>query len=253
MAAVVNPTAGTRLEPMDAYQFVRGTTATFKITFMSNGVPIKVDTATVPEAQILEPRFLNKSGSPVPLTLAYLPGTLVAGQEFEYQFSWDIPLNTHPLSEYIISYSGIFGAFTYNFGDEFFTVTASAPGQISIKTPTFATVGDVRMAKFNIDDYLPPSARQDLTARNNIIEFHLRNATTKLREELSLFRQRTNTENFRLFCIYYTVYTLLLSSRGEDGSSVSDQNLSFWKSEWQQILAQEKRKGGAQGIPLGRG
>jgi hypothetical protein len=56
-----------------------------------------------------------------------------------------------------------------------------------------------------------------------------------------------------LFCVYYTVWTILLASRGEDGSSVSSENINFWRSEWERILAQEKREGVFQGIPVGRG
>lgn len=252
MTAVVSPIAGTRIEPIDTYQFVRGTTATFKSTFINNGVPTTVDIGSTPKAFILEPMFLNKSGASVPVTLATLEGTLVPGQQFEYQFIWEIPANMTPLDEYIISYSGKIANTTYAFGDEYFTILAGA-GQIGLKTVSYATISDVRMMKFNIDDYLPEVTRKDLTARNNILEFHLRNAATKLREELSLHRSRSNTENYKLFCIYYTIWSILLASRGEDGSSVSDQNLNYWRGEWSRILDQEKRRSVFQGLPLGRG
>lgn len=252
MAAVISSIAGTRTEPIDNYRFVRGTTAVFKVTLTQNGEPVTVDTATNPVAQILEPLFLNKSGSPLPVILATIQGTLVPGQEYEYQFTWDVPSNSTPLDEYIITYSGHVGGVNYQFGDEYFSIYGTA-GQVGLKTFSYATVSDVRMQKFNIDDYLPETTRKDLTARNNIIEFHLKNATTKLREELNLHRSRSNTENFRLFCIYYTVWSILLAARGEDSSSVSDGNISFWKGEWQRILEQEKRRSVAQGVPLGRG
>lgn len=251
MAAVISPTAGTRVEPMDGYKFVRGTKAVFKTVFLSDNLPTKVDNGTFPRASILEPMFLNK-GTPVPNTIAIIEGSLVPGQEFEYKFEWDIPESFQPLDEYIISYSAYLGGVLYNFGDEYFTILGHA-GQIGMKISSYATVADVRMMKFNIDAFLPESVSKDLTARNNIIEFHLRNASVKLREELGLFRQKGNTDNFRLFCIYHTIYSILLAARGEDGSSVSDQNLSFWKNEWQAILAQEKRQSVFQGIPLGRG
>lgn len=251
MAAVISPTAGTRIEPMDGYKFVRGTTATFKTVFLSDDAPTKVDTLTVPKAFILEPMFLNK-GSAVPTIIAELTGSLVAGQEFEYQFSWDVPASQQPLDEYIISYSGTLGGNTYAFGDEYFTIVGHA-GAIGMKIPSYATIADVRMMKFNIDSFLPQTVAKDLTGRNNIIEFHLRNASVKLREELGMHKQRGMSDNYRLFCIYHTIYSILLSSRGEDGSSVSDQNLSFWKAEWQAVLAQEKRQSVAQGVPLGRG
>ena len=252
MAAVISSIAGTRTEPMDGYQFIRGTTVKFKATFTQDGKPTTVDTLTVPVAQVLEPMFLNKSGSATPLTLFTLTGVLVTGQEFEYEFSWDVPANMVPLDEYVVAYSGQVGGSNYQFGDEYFAIT-TGPGQIGIRTFSYATTSDIRMQKFNIDDYLPETVRKDLTARNNIIEFHLRNATTKLREELNLHRSRLVTENYRLFSIYYTIWSIMMASRGEDGSSVSDQNISFWRGEWARILDQEKRRSVIQGVPLGRG
>lgn len=250
--SVISPVTGTRKEPIDSYQFIRGTTATFKTIFTSEARPVTVDTATYPEARILEPLFLNKSGSTTPIVLATIQGSLVPGQQFEYQFVWDVPVNMQPLDEYVITYSGILGGINFSFGDEYFTVLAGA-GAIGMNIPSYATIADVRMMKFNIDDYLPPSTKQDLTARNNIIEGHLRNATVRLREELSLHRTRTNTENFRLFCAYYTIWSIMLAARGQDGSSISDQNLDYYRGEWTRILNQEKRRSVFQGIPVGRG
>lgn len=252
MAAVISSIGGTRVEPIDNYRFIRGTTVKFKATFMSNGQPVNVDTLTVPVAQVLEPMFLNKSGSATPLTLFTLPGVLVTGQDFEYEFSWDIPANMTPIDEYVVAYSGQVGGSNYQFGDEYFSILLGV-GQTTLKTFSYATISDIRMQKFNIDDYLPETTRKDLNARNNIIEFHLKNATSKLREELNLHRSRSNTENYRLFCVYYTVWSILLAARGEDGSSVSDQNINFWRGEWARILEQEKRRSAIQGIPLGRG
>jgi hypothetical protein len=252
MPAVISPVAGTRVEPTDSYKFVRGTTATFKIIFTNNGIPTTVDAATIPVARVFQPVFLNLNSSPVPQQIAAINGTLVAGQTFEYEFVWDVPSNQFASDEYVISYEGVVGSTTYFLGDEYFSILSQA-GQIGIKSPSYATVDDVRQKKFNIDDYLPPSTRSDLTARNNIIEGHLRDATKRLREELNLTKSRGNSDNYRLFCIYYTIYTILLASRGEDGSSVSDQNLIFWRTEWERILSQEKREGVLQGIPMGRG
>jgi len=252
MAAIISSTAGTRVEPMDGYIFVRGTTVKFKMIFQSDDKPINVDTATSPLARILEPSFLNKSGSAVPVEIASISGNLVTGQDYEYEFEWSIPSDIVPLDNYIIAYSGMYGGITYDFGDEYFTIAAGS-GVVGMKVPTYATVDDVRSHKFNIDDYLPNIYAKDLAARNNLIERHLRTATTKLREELSLFKQRGNSENYKLFCVYHTIWSILLSSRGEDGSSVSDQNLFFWKGEWEKVLAQEKREGVLQSVGLGRG
>jgi hypothetical protein len=251
MSKVISSTAGTRTEPLDSYKFLRGTTATFKATFYNDGVPTKVNTSTSPVARILEPSFLNDSPSG-PRILASITGTLVPGQEFEYMFEWDIPASLPPLNNYLIRYEAQIGAFNNTFGDEFFEVVPEL-GQISIKNAGYCTVTDVRKKKFNIDDYLPKMYAKDVNARNDLIQSFIDDATVKLREELSLFKQRGHSENYRLFCIYYTIWSILLAARGEDGSAVSDRNLNFWRQEWQRILAQEKREGVFQGLPLGRG
>jgi len=249
--AVISPIAGTRTEPVDGYTFIKGTTAVFKVIFTSNGVPTKVDTGTDPFIKIFKPVFLNQTGIPSPEVIHTAIGTLVPGQEFEYQFEWSIPANTTPLDDYIVSYNGILGGVSLNFGDEYFAVS-EGPGMIGLKRPAYATVNDIRQMKFNIDDYLPPSTRNDVTARNNLIEYHLQNATTKLREELNLHKSRGMSENYKLFCVYYTIWSILLSSKGEDGSSVSESNLLTYKNEWNNILAQLKRQSVMQGINLGR-
>jgi hypothetical protein len=251
MSVIISPVAGTRVEPKDSYYFVRGTTATFKVMFINEGLPVTLDSGSLPVAQILEPLFLG-TGNVTPNVLATLTGSLVEGQTYEYQFVWDIPRTIVPVDEYIISYQGRFAGMLQVFGDEYFGIGVDA-GQIDIKTPSYATVDDVRKKKFNIDDYLPQSIRADLIARNNLIEVHLRDASNRLREELSLFKQRGMTENNKLFCIYYAIWSLLLAARGEDGSAVSDSNINFWRAEWERILAQEKRKSVMQGMPLGRG
>lgn len=252
MSRIISSVAGTRIEPKDSYVFVRGTTATFKIIFTNNGVPTKVDAGTFPQVKILEPNFLDGGNTPVPTVAASINGVLVPGQEFEYMFEWEIPGHAVPLENYIVSYQAMIAGQVYNFGDEYFTIAAYA-GQVGVKTPAYATVDDVRKKKFNIDDYLPEMFKKDLNSRNALIESHLHDASIKLREELNLFKARSNSNNYRLFTIFYAIYSILLAARGEDGSAVSDQNIMFWKSEWMAILAQEKRESSFQSLPLGRG
>lgn len=252
MASVISPISGTRTEPIDAYVFTRGTTATFKMIFNSDDAPVTADTGTDPIGRILVPTYLNDTNQSTPQIIATLTGTLVAGQQYEYEFTWDIPVSSTPLDEYVISYDMFLGGMLLNFGDEFFTITAS-PNQIGLRARFYATVDDVRKTKFNIDDYLPKVFAKDVQKRNDLIEYHLKNGTQKLREELNLHKSRSMSENYRLFTVYYTVYMILLSSRGEDGSSVSDQNLIFWRNEYEKILAQEKRESVIQSLPLGRG
>jgi len=251
MSKIISSVAGTRTEPMDSYKFLRGTTATFKVTFYNDGVPTKVNFATSPTATILQPSFLNKSGAG-PGVVTTLTGTLVPGQEFEYMFEWDVPPSIEPVNNYVIRYQAMIGAITNIFGDEYFELVSEL-GQISIRTSGFATVDDIRRKKFNIDDYLPVTMKKDTQSRNDMIQAHIDEATSRLREELPLFKQRGHSENYRLFVVYYTIWSLMLASRGEDGNAISDKNLSYWQREWQRILAQEKREGVMQGIPLGRG
>lgn len=252
MSSVISPFAGTRVDPIDSLRFIRGTTGIFKTTFLSNSIPTKVDVGTVPTAKIFQPKFLNDNTAPVPVIVASIDGVLVSGQEYEYQFSWDIPPSLIPLNDYIVSYNAFVGGVEYNFGDEYFTILGSA-GSISLQQAGYATVSDIRETKFNIDQYLPSVFRNDLQKRDSLIQKRINDASTKLREELNLFKARGNTANNRLFTIYYTVWSILLSARGEDGSSVSDQNLKFWQEEWSKILAQEKRESQMQSVPLGRG
>lgn len=258
MAIFVSPTAGTRLEPTDSYIFTRGTVATFKTTFLSNGIPTKVDSGTQPKIIIRQPAYLQNVGTPfnVPNSLNNVifevTGSLVANQEYEYEFLWNIPANIVTADEYIISYMATIGGVELEYGSELFTIMAG-PGVVNTKPHLYATVDDIRAHKFNIDDYLPKSIAKDLNARNAMIQTHIKFATDKLREELNLHQSRSNSFSYRLFTIMYTIYSILLSSRGEDGSSVSDQNLNFYRSEWKSILEQEKREGVMQGIPLGRG
>lgn len=252
MARVISSIAGSRIEPKDSYTFIRGTVGIFKIIFLNNGVPTKVDTGFPPVVKIMQPAFLNSGGQPVPQLLATISGSLVAGQEFEYEFLWDIPANQMPIDDYVISYEGQLGGTSFNFGDEFFSVTAHA-GMIATSTPMYATVDDVRKKKFNIDTYLPEQFRKDTITRNQIIEEHLRDATQRLREELNLNQARGFSINYRLFCVYYTVWSIMLASKGEDGSAVASENLQTWRSEWERILAVEKRRGVLQGVGLGRG
>ena len=252
MSRVISSVAGTRTEPKDSYVFIRGGAAKFKIIFMTDGRPTQVDLATIPKMRILQPAFLNQGNTPVPVTVIEVDGTLVPGQDFEYEFTWNIPADQVPLDNYIASYYGVLGGNFFNFGDEFITVSSSA-GMIGTMSPMYATVDDVRKKKFNIDTYLPEIYRKDLDSRNQLISEHLRDASERLREELNLNQVRGNTANNRLFCVYYTIWTILLASRGEDGSAVSDQNLMFWRHEYERILAVEKRRGSVQSLPFGRG
>jgi hypothetical protein len=258
MPVFVSPTSGTRTEPTDSLIFTRGTIATFKTTFTNNGIPTVVDTGTEPLMRIRQPRFIQNIGTPFTASngdnnvIFQTTGALVANQQFEYEFQWNIPSNIVPSDEYAAVYVARIGGILLEYGSELFTI-ASGPGVVNTKPHFYATVDDIRAHKFNIDDYLPKAIAKDLNARNQLIQTHIRFATEKLQEELNLTQSRSNSYAYRIFTVMYSIYSILLASRGEDGSSVSDQNLNFYRSEWKAILEQEKREGVLQGLPLGRG
>lgn len=258
MPVFVSPTSGTRTEPNDSLIFTRGSIATFKVTFTSGGIPTVVDTGTNPIMRIRQPAFINNIGATFignnndNNIIFEATGSLVPNQQFEYQFQYNIPGNIVPSDEYIVVYAATVGGMFLEYGSELFTI-AAGPSVVNTRPYFYATVDDIRAHKFTIDDYLPKTIAKDLNARNQLILTHIRYATEKLQEELNLSRSRSVSYSHRLFTVAYTIYSILLASRGEDGSSVSDQNLNFWRSEWKSILEQEKRQSVLQGVPLGRG
>jgi len=247
----IDSRTGTRTEPKDSYRFLRGTTATFKRTATSGNNPIDVDAGTVMIAQILQPSFLN-TAAPTQGIIANLMGIKVAGTVGEYQFNWVVPTNLPPDDLYVIQYKGFLSGVEYVFGDEFFTISVT-PETIGTLENGYCTVQDVRLMKNNIDSYFPQSIASDIGKRNEIIQFHIRNATDKLREELNLAQARGFSANYRLFTIYHTIWSLLNNAYGEDGSAVSIERLDHYEKLWQKILDKEIRKGIGQGIPYGRG
>lgn len=242
---------GTRTEPKDSYKFIRGTTGTFKMTATSGNKPIDVDAGTVMTAQILQPAFLNTQ-SPAQGIIANLIGSKVSGTQFEYQFNWVIPTNLPPDDLYVIQYKGFLSGVEYVLGDEFFTISVT-PETIGTYDYGYCTVQDVRLTKTNIDSYFPQALADSIDKRNEAIQFHIKMGTDKIREELNLAQARGFSANYRLFAIYFTIWSILNNAYGEDGSAVSLERLDHYEKLWKDILAQEKRKGIGMGIPYGRG
>jgi hypothetical protein len=249
--ARVNSQQGTRTTPKDAYRFVRGTTARFKMTVTSGNMPVDVDAGTALMANILQPAFLNIQ-APTQGIIANLIGKKVEGTQYEYEFNWVVPTNLPPDDLYVIQYKGFMSGVEYVFGDEFFTISVT-PETLGTLDYGYCTVQDVRLTKNNIDSYFPESLANSVHKRDEVILFHIKNGTDFLREQLNLAQARGFSANYRLFTIYYAIWSIMMNAYGEDGSSVSIERLDHYKKLWDEILAQEKRKGIGMGIPYGRG
>ena len=120
--------------------------------------------------------------------------------------------------------------------------------------PAYATIDDLRKTFFNIDEYLPEALdKADLEGRNAILQWHLERATDKLHEEMNLTQVRASSADRREYVAARSIYTLFLASRGQKGSAITKEMIEEWKTRAEYVLAQIKREGIAQGIPLGRG
>lgn len=234
---------GTRIEPKDSYIFVVGSKAIFKATFTDTDKPIQVDTGTSPIATIYQ------NGN----VLEAVSGSLVAGQLYEYQFEWDVPSDVDLKgATYSVTYTGFLGGAEYAWGNEFFRLQAG-PSNVKLKVQAYATVDELRMDKFNIDSYLPESLSKDKESRDHILHQQLVSASKWLNGQLNLrdFHSSYN-DNFNQFTRYYTVWSILGQSMGEEGSAVSDRSLRFWESKWKAVLKQIKMHSQLSNIPAGR-
>jgi hypothetical protein len=186
-----------------------------------------------------------------------------------YRITWNVPTNAPPASgsfqlypgdEYMASYkanfTGLLGAGPQQlrqFDTEFFTIQ-TIDGPVYGRFPAYATIDDLRKTFFNIDAYLPESLdATDVEGRNAILQYHLERASDKLREEMNLAQVRAMSADRQEYVAARSIYTLFLASRGQKGSSISEEMVNAWKERAEYILAQIKREGIAQGIPLGRG
>lgn len=248
---MIDSKLGTRTEPKDSYRFMRGVTASFKMTATSGNKPVDVDSGTVMIANILQPAYLN-TNHPAQGIIANIMGVKVPGTQSEYEFNWVVPTDIIPGEQYIIQYQGFMGGVQYVFGDEFFTITVT-PETLGTLDYGYCTVQDVRLMKSNIDSYFPKSLANDIDKRNEVIAFHVKTATDYLREQLNLAQARGFSANYRLFAIYYSIWSILNNAYGEDGSAVSIDRLDHYEKIWTKILESEKRRGLGQSISYGRG
>jgi len=186
-----------------------------------------------------------------------------------YRATWAVPTNisnpfgnftVYPADDYVVSYKanfiGLVGSAPdsfIEFASEMFTLVAS-DGPIFGRFPSYASVEDLRQTLFEIDAYLPESIpKTDLNGRNKVLQYHIERASDKLREELNYHQLRGNSSDRQEYVSVRSIYTLLMAARGQNSSAVSDKFLEQWEKRAIYILAQLKREGVAQGIPLGRG
>lgn len=234
---------GTRIEPKDSYHFISGSKAIFKATFTDTDKPIQVDTGSVSRATIYQ------NG----VSLGSTDGALVEGQLYEYQFDWDIPAEIDlKSSTFSVAYTGILGGTEYNWGSEYFQIS-NKPVNIKLKVQAYATVDELRLDKFNIDSYLPESLSGDRASRDHLLQQHLVTSSKWLNGQLNLrdFHSSYN-DNFNLFTRYYSMWSILGQSMGEEGSAVSDRSLRFWEDKWKAVLKQIKMHSQFSNIPMGR-
>lgn len=233
---------GTRIEPKDSYIFIAGSKAIFKATFTDTDKPIQVDTGTTAKALIFQNGKLIET----------VHGTLVNGQLYEYQFEWDVPIDIDTRTNYMVTYTGFLGGGEYSWGSEFFRLH-NGPANVKLKVQAYATVDELRTDKFNIDSYLPEPLSKDKAARDHLLHQALVTSSKWLNGQLNLrdFHSAYN-DNFNLCVRYYTIWSILGQSLGEEGSAVSERSLSHWESKWRHELKQIKMHSQLSNIPAGR-
>lgn len=239
----VPPSAlGSRTILKDSYRFISGTRAEFQAVFSDSDKPVSVDVGSTPRADIFADDVL----------IASLQGELSTGQLYEYSFFWDVPGDQDTRRVFRIQYRGHLSQVEYVWGHEFFKVTNS-PSNIKLKTPTYATVDQLRLSKPNIDSYLPVSLRGNKPQRDIILQEFLSVSTKELNGQLNLrdFHYSFN-DNFNLYTRYHAIWSIMGSQMGEDGSSVSDKSLAFWEKKWTGVLKQIKMHSQLSNIPTGR-
>jgi hypothetical protein len=262
---VVNLAIGEeRKEPKDALIGVIGGSITFEVTVMVGGRR-QDPKDNIVYADLFAPSYVT----PNHVMTLFQTLTMVRVGLGKYRVTWTVPTNVPqnaggfpliPGNEYVVSYKANFTGLlnqqpqsVKQFDSEFFTIQ-SFDGPVFGRFPAYATIDDLRMTFFNIDEYLPEALdRTDLEGRNAILQYHLEQASDKLREEMNLAQVRASSADRKEYVATRAVYSLFLASRGQKGAAISEAMIKEWKEKAEYILAQIKREGVAQGIPLGRG
>jgi hypothetical protein len=253
-----------RKDPKDSLHGVIGGSMAFEVTVMSGGRR-QDPKDNVVYADVFVPSYLAPNGQFSRIETVQL----VRVGQAKYRGTWTIPskapsavggFDLFPSDEYVVRYKANFLGLLeaapddlQEFDSELFSLT-TIDGPIAGNFPPYATVEDLRLTFFEIDAYLPESIpKADVEQRNAVLQRHLQWASDKLREELNLSQLRAMSSDRNEYVVTRASYTLLMASRGQNSSAISDKLLDQWKDRAEYILAQLKREGVAQGIPLGRG
>jgi hypothetical protein len=245
--------AWTRTEPKDNLYGVFGGTITFGVICKAGGRIIDPKNNTV-YLDLYYPAYLTDGT----LTAIETDITMTRQGTGQYDYEWTVPSDLTIADEYIAIYKANFGGIidgeadsTVVFDDELFAVGGTAAPIIGVYPP-YATASDVRMLQFNIDSYLPDTYANSTTQRDAIIYHHLERASDKLREEINLLQNRSNSSDRREYVCSRAIFSIMLASRGQSGSAVTKELLDFWHDRAEEILAQLKREGLGQAAPFGR-
>lgn len=244
---------GNRRVPIDDLFGLTGGTVTFEVTVTVGNRPTDPKNNDV-EVEIFSPAFLKGGFQSIdgPFVMTRLDIGI-------YEFTYNIPLSLTPSDEYMAFYKANFDTIVsgspdnfVTFSTEFFSIreTGSPVGAFH---STYATVADVRSAFFNIDSFLPDNIAKDTDKRDKILQDHLIVATDKLRESLNLTQIRAHSADRREYTLARAIYTILIASKGQRGSAISSELLKEWDRRAERILAQLKREGDPQSMPLGLG
>jgi len=251
-----------RLTPKDSLRGIIGGSVTFEVEVILGGRR-QDPKDNVVYADVFIPSQLAPNGQFMLLASLQMARVGMA----RYQTTWNIPASIPslgvaiiPSDDYVVSYKANFIGLVnaapnsyIQFDSEYFSINL-LDGPVHGRFSAYATIDDLRMTFFEVDAYLPEAIKKtDVEARNKVLQYHLETASDKLNEELNIHQVRSNSSDRKEYVTARSVYTLLLAARGQNSSAVSDEFVKQWKERAEYILAQLKREGVAQGIPLGRG
>jgi len=245
--------AWTRTEPKDNLYGIMGGTITFGVICKAGGRIIDPASQKV-YLDLYYPAYLTNGT----LTSIETDIEMTRQGTGQYDYEWTVPDSMTISDEYIAIYKANFGGIitgevdaTVAFDDELFTIGQTSSPVMGVYPP-YATVADIRMLQFNIDSYLPDTYANNTTQRDAILYHHLERASDKLREEINLLQNRSNSSDRREYVCARAIFTIMLASRGQSGSAVTKELLDFWHDRAEEILAQLKREGLGQGTSFGR-